>query len=211
MAEVESLIDFLRIKQKSVHKLFGRNKIQTLKHLADLQSFCYDPAHSRKYHKHLKIFRISAPVEKVWETYKTISPQETWKGRMVSFGVMYSRRKKQVTFYDDAYQGIEPGQLIFLNLNLFWNVAHLAVGHEIVDVYDDLRHIKICYIQNGASVGTQLIQVKKISETDTEVLHETWYSSGSWFRDKILYPILHARAITEFHNQVKRKAETSCQ
>ncbi len=207
MAEIKSSIDFLRIKKKSVHKLFGKNKIQTLNHLSDLQSFCYDPGHSKKYHKHLKSFGINASIEKVWDTYKTISPQDTWKGRMVSFGVMYSRKRNEVSFPDDAYHGIESGQLIFLNLNLFGNVAHLAVGHEVVDVYDDLRQIKICYVQNGASVGTQLIQVKKINETETEVLHETWYTSGSWLRDKILYPIFHTRAITEFHNNVKRKAE----
>jgi hypothetical protein len=207
MAEVESVIDFLRIKQKSVHKLFRRNKIQTLKHLADLQSFCYDPVHTKKYHKHLISIRVNAPIEKVWETYKTISPQDTWKGRMVSFGVMYSRKKNQLSFQDDAYHGIEPGQLIFLNLNLFANLAHLAVGHEVVGVYDDLKHIKICYVQNGASVGTQLIQLKKISDSETEVLHETWYTSELWVRDKFLYPIFHTRAIVEFHSNVKRKAE----
>lgn len=207
MAEIEISIDFLRIKKKSVHKLFGKNNLKTLKNLADLQSFCYDPAHTRKYNKHLKSFRIKAPLEKVWETYKSISPQETWNGKMVSFGTMYSRKRNQLSFHDDSYSGIEPGQLIFLNLNLFGDIVHLAVGHEVVDVYDDLKHIKICYVQNGASVGTQLIQLKKISETETEVLHETWYSSGSWFRDKILYPVFHTCAITEFHNNVKRKAE----
>lgn len=207
MAEVESRIDFSRIEQKSVHKLFGKNKIHTLRHLADLQSFCYDPGHTRKYHKHLKTFKIKAPLEKVWETYKTISPQDTWKGRMVSFGVMYSRKKNQLFFQDDAYNGIEPGQLIFLNLNLFANLAHLAVGHEVVDVYEDRKQIKICYVQNGASVGTQLIQLKKINEAETEVLHETWYTSGSWVRDKILYPVFHARAVGEFHANVKKSAE----
>lgn len=207
MAEVESLIDFLRIRQKSVHKLFVKNKIKTLKNLAELQSFCYDPSHTKKYHKHLKSFRMGASLEKVWETYKTISPQDTWNGHMVSFGAMYSRRRNRLTFYDDAYQGIEPGQLIFLSLNLFGNAVHLAVGHEIVDVYDDLMQIKICYVQNGASVGTQLIQLKKIGASATEVIHETWYTSGSWFRDKILYPAFHARAIGEFHANVKRRAE----
>lgn len=207
MVEVESLIDFSRIKQKSVHKLFRKNKIRTLKNLADLQSFCYDPAHTRKYNKHLMTFKIGAPVEKVWETYKTISPQDTWKGHMVSFGVMYTRGKKQVSFHDDVYLGLEPGQLIFLNLNLFANKAHLAVGHEVVDVYEDLKQIRICYVQNGASVGTQLIQLTKASEHDTEVVHETWYTSGSWLRDKILYPVFHARAIREFHTNVKRRAE----
>jgi len=207
MAEVNSVIDFLRVKQKSVHRLFRKNKLQTLAHLADLQSFCYDPDNGKQFHKHIKSFRIHAPIEKVWETYKTISPQETWKGDMVSFGMMYSRRRGQITFPEDVYHGIEPGQLIFLNLNLFANFAHLAVGHEVVDVYEDQRHIKICYIQNGASVGTQLIQVNKVNDTETEVVHETWYTSGSWFRDKILYPIFHARAIREFHTNVKRSVE----
>lgn len=204
MAKVESLIDFLRIKQKSVHKLFGKNKILTLKHLSDLKSFCYDPGHSRKYHKHVLTFKINAPVEKVWETYKTISPQDTWNGRMVSFGAMYSRSKNRLSFHDDAYHGIEPGQLIFLNLNLFANVAHLAVGHEVVGVDENLRQIKICYVQNGASVGTQLIHLKHVSDSETKISHETWYTSGSWFRDKVLYPVFHTRAIREFHTNVKR-------
>lgn len=208
MAEVKALIDFVRISQKSVHKLFGKNNIKALENLADLQSFCYDPAHTRKYHKHLKTFKISAPIAKVWETYKTISPEDTWKGRMVSFGVMYSRIGDQLFFPGDAYQGLERGQLIFLNLNLFGNLVHLAVGHEVVDVLDDLKHIRICYVQNGASVGTQLIQVQKINEASTSVVHETWYTSGSWLRDKVLYPLFHARAITEFHTNVKRKAES---
>jgi hypothetical protein len=207
MAEVNSVIDFLRVKQKSVHRLFRKNKLQTLAHLADLQSFCYDPSNGKQYHKHVKSFRIHASIEKVWETYKTISPQETWKGDMVSFGMMYSRKREQITFPEDTYPGIEPGQLIFLNLNLFANLAHLAVGHEIVDVYEDQRHIKICYVQNGASVGTQLIQLNKIHDTETEVVHETWYTSGSWMRDRVLYPLFHAKAITEFHHNVKRKAE----
>lgn len=208
MAEVEARIDFLRIRQKSLHKLFNKHHIQTLEHLSGLQSICYNPGNGKTYNKHCKTFSINAPAAKVWETYKTISPQDTWKGRMVSFGVMYSRRRNQLSFQDDAYTGIEPGQLIFLNLNLAGNMLHLAVGHEVVDVYDELRQIKICYVQNGASVGTQLIQIKKITETETEVVHETWYTSGSWLRDKILYPLFHTRAITEFHANVSRKAET---
>lgn len=206
MAEING-IDLLRVKQRSVHKLFARNKIKTLKNLADLQSFCYDPNNGRTFYKHVKSFRISAPLENVWRTYKTIPPQDTWRGRMVSFGMMYSRQENHITFSNDAYAGLAPGQLIFLNLNLFANKAHLAVGHEVVDVLEDKKHIKICYVQNGASIGTQLIQLNKVTETETEVIHETWYTSGSWLRDKILYPMFHARAITEFHTNVKHAAE----
>lgn len=208
MVEVGPAIDFSRIRQKSVHRLFRKNKLETVTHLSLLQSFCYNPDRANQFHKHLKHFRIAASIETVWQTYKTISPQDTWNGRMVSFGVMYSRKQNQLAYYDDAYEGLEAGQLIFLSLNLFANRLHLAVGHEVVAVFNDRMHIKICYIQNGASIGTQLIQLKKISDRETEVLHETWYTSGSWLRDKVLYPIFHERAITEFHTNVKRKAES---
>jgi hypothetical protein len=122
---------------------------------------------------------------------------------MVSFGMMYSRRRNEIMYSGDAYSGIEEGQIIFLNLNLFANVVNLAVGHEITGVNDNDKTIKTCYLQNGASTGTQLIQLKEISKGQTEVVHETWYRSGSIFRDKFLYPGFHTKGITEFHNNVQ--------
>lgn len=108
----------------------------------------------------------------------------------------------------DSYPGIEAGQIIFLNLNLLGSFVQLAVGHEITAVNENDRTIKICYLQNGASTGTQLIQLKRSNENQTEVVHETWYRSGSAFRDKVLYPRFHEKGLTEFHKNVKREAET---
>lgn len=107
----------------------------------------------------------------------------------------------------DSYTGIEAGQIFFLNLNLLGSFIQLAVGHEITAVNENDKTIKICYLQNGASTGTQLIQLKKSNENQTEVVHETWYRSGSIFRDRVLYPGFHERGLTEFHENVKRKAE----
>lgn len=126
---------------------------------------------------------------------------------MVSFGLMYSRLKNEISYPEDVYHGIEAGQIIFLNLNLFANLVHLAVGHEVTDVNDQEKTIKICYLQNGASTGTQLIQLKE-SGNQTTVIHETWYRSGSLFRDKLLYPGFHEKGLTEFHLNVKAKVES---
>ena len=126
---------------------------------------------------------------------------------MVSFGMMYTRKKNEISYHDDVYTGIEPGQIIFLNLNLFANLVHLAVGHEVTGVDEIDKNIKICYLQNGASTGTQLIQLKALNN-QTEVIHETWYRSGSLFRDKVLYPGFHEKGLTEFHLNVKRKIES---
>jgi hypothetical protein len=181
--------------------------VNTIDDLSNLKSLCFNPSDGEHYHKHFKSFLIRASIEHVWSTYKNISPDETRNGSMVSFGMMYARKQRKITYPGDPYDGLEAGQIIFLNLNLLGSIVTLAVGHEITEVNDHERSFKICYLQNGASTGTQFIQLKKISETETEVTHETWYRSGSWFRDKILYPGFHGKGLTEFHGNVKQRAE----
>jgi hypothetical protein len=128
------MIDFTRIRQEKVKTLLRVNGISTVQDLSKLKSFCYNSADGQKYHKHLKSFLIHADINKVWKAYKTISPQETWMGNMVSFGLMYSRSKNEILYQGDVYSGIEAGQIIFLNLNLFANLVNLAVGHEVTAV-----------------------------------------------------------------------------
>jgi hypothetical protein len=203
---MEGLIDFRKIKQEKVKKLLRDNTLNTLSDLSKLKSFCYNAADGKHYYKHIKSFLMDADINTVWHAYKTMSPESTRNGSMVSFGLMYSRKKNEIMYSGDPYSGIEAGQIIFLNLNLFRNMLHLAVGHEITEVSDNDKTIKICYLQNGASTGTQLIQLKE-EGNQTEVIHETWYRSGSRFRDKILYPGFHTKGLTEFHDNVKLKIQ----
>jgi hypothetical protein len=200
-------IDFNRIKHNKVRELLEKNGLYSLQDLSKLKSICYESVDGNKYHKHIKSFLIKADINSVWNIYKTIKPEETWSGKMVSFGLMYSRRHNVLSFPGDDYTGLEKGQVLFMNLNLFNNLANLAVGHEVTGVYDIEKCIKICYLQNGASIGTQTIQLSELNNSQTEIIHETWYTSGSLFRDKVLYPAFHSKAISEFHNNVKRKAE----
>lgn len=201
-------IDFSRIKQKKVISLLQKNGLYSLQDLSALRSLAYDPADGKAYNKHIKSFEIQGSIDIVWNTYKTISPEETRVGNMVSFGLMFSRKRNTIFYPGDRYTGMEPGQLIFLNLNLL-GLTQLAVGHEIVEVNDTERNFKICYLQNGASTGTQLIQLKQESENQTTVTHETWYRSDSFFRDRVLYPPFHEKGLTEFHESVKRKVEAT--
>lgn len=201
-------IDFSRIKQEKVRQLLRDNGLQTLSDLSRLKSFCYDQADGKKYHKHVKSFFIQADIDVLWNAYKTVSPDETRQGSMVSFGLMYSRSRQEIMYPGDSYTGIAAGQILFLNLNLFANILNLAVGHEITEVNEHDKTIKICYLQNGASTGTQLIQLKP-KGNQTEVIHETWYRSGSLFRDKILYPGFHEKGLTEFHENIKSRVESN--
>jgi hypothetical protein len=124
---------------------------------------------------------------------------------MVRFGLQYSRNQNTFSYPDNTqYKGIEAGQILILNLRLLNGLFNLAVGHEIKEVNDVQHFIRICYLENGASRGSQFIRLS-VTDNGTQVTHETFYKSNSWIRDKIFYPSLHEKAISEFHGTVKRK------
>ena len=200
-------IDFSRIKQAKVRKLLLDNGLSTLHDLSKLKSFCYDQTDGKHYYKHIKSFLISADIDTTWSAYKTVNPQEARNGGMVSFAMLYSKKRHEIMYAGDDYTGMESGQIAFFDLKLFGNILHMAVGHEVTEVNELEKTIKICYLQNGASTGTQLIQLREASNKATNVTHETWYRSGSLFRDKVLYPSFHTRGLTEFHENVRLKIQ----
>jgi hypothetical protein len=124
---------------------------------------------------------------------------------MLGFGLQYSRKNHKITYHEDDHGVIDKGQIVILNLKLLWNLVSLAVGHEITEVNEEEKYIKMCYLEGGASRGMQYIRLKETKEGFTEVIHETFYKSQSDFRDKRLYPLLHGLVIAEFHKKVRKK------
>jgi len=206
-SQVNKEVDFAKIKQKQVKKFmtdYGLNKLGGFK---KMRLVCFDPAVKATYHKHRKTFLIKQDIESVWNAYKTIHPKEAWNGEMVSFGLQYSRRNNAINYLNDEYAGMEKGQIIILNLRLLWGALNIAVAHEVAEVNELERSIKLCYMEGGASEGSQWITLRATKEGFTRVSHQTLYKSTSNFRDTRLYPRLHTKAITEFHDNVKKKAE----
>ncbi len=201
-------IDFARIRQEKVKKFISRFGLVNTLGFKKIKAVCYNPIEEKTYRKHHQSYLIHNDIESVWHTYKSIHPKEAWTGEMVSFGVQYSKNSNCINYLDDPYSGMEKGQIIILNLRLFWGLLNIAVAHEVVEVNEDKRTIKLCYMEGGASEGSQWIQLLETKEGFTEVSHLTLYKSKSAFRDTKLYPRLHTKAITEFHDNVKRKAES---
>lgn len=200
-------VDLDRIKQKKVRKFmtdFGLNKLSGF---LRIQSRCYDAAFEDSYHSHHESFLIRQKIESVWSIYKTIHPRELWSGEMVSFGLQFSRKNNKVNYLNDDYTGIEKGLITILNLRLFWGVLNIAVAHEVAEVNEQERLIKLCYMEGGASEGSQWIRLEETKEGFTMVSHLTRYKSNSNFRDTKVYPRFHTKAIGEFHSSVKKKAE----
>lgn len=200
-------IDLGRIRQKKVKKFISAYGLHTTSGFTKMQPAGYDAKHQSTYRKHHKKFLIRQNIDVVWESYKTIHPNEAWKGNMVSFGLQYCTNKNKLQYLQDEYNGMEAGQIVILNLRLLWGALNIAVAHKIVEVNDLEKTIKLSYMMGGASEGSQWISMRATSEGFTEVSHDTYYKSKSAFRDKRLYPGLHTKAISEFHRSVKLKAE----
>lgn len=199
------LLDFSRIPHQKVISFVRDRGLQTANDFGQFKSRCYIPADT-SYRKHVKTFFVEAPLDIVWRTYKSISPQEAWQGDMLRFGFMFSRTTNTFTYHDDhQYEGIEAGHVLVLNLRLLGDTVTLAVGHEVKEVNEQMKYIRICYMDNGKSEGSQFIQLSGLANGHTQIVHETFYKSNSWVRDILLYPALHTRAINAFHHNVKKK------
>lgn len=200
-------VDFGRIRHKKVKRFIQQFGLNSLIDFTRMLPICYDPASKASYHTHRKSFLIKKDIESVWKVYTTIHPREAWNGEMVGFGLQYSKQSNTVNYLNDEYAGMEKGQIIILNLRLFWGALNIAVAHEIAEVNVEERRIKLCYMEGGASEGSQWITLRATREGFTRVSHHTYYKSKSNFRDTQLYPKFHTKAISEFHGNVKRKAE----
>jgi len=201
-------VDFGKIKHKKVKEFMIDYGLSTVAGFKKMEPLCYLPADKSSYHSHHKTFLIKKNIDLVWDTYVTIHPMEAWNGEMVSFGLQYSKKDQMINYLSDDYNGMQKGQIIILNLNLFWGMLNIAVAHEIAEVNKEKRLIKLCYMKGGASEGSQWITLSA-REGFTEVSHQTLYKSKSTFRDTKLYPALHTKAISEFHLNVKKKAESA--
>ncbi|HEX6891093.1 MAG TPA: hypothetical protein VF141_10370 [Chryseolinea sp.] len=200
-------VDFEKVRQKTVKKFIATFGLSGPTGFTEMRPECYNPSMESSYHVHTKTFLIRSNIDCVWNAYKTIHPKEAWNGAMVSFGLQYSRMKNCINYLNDDYSGMEKGQIIILNLRLLWGGLNIAVAHEVSEVNEHNRMIKLCYMRGGASEGSQIITMRETKEGFTDVLHKTFYKSKSHFRDTRLYPMLHTKAISEFHLNVKKKAE----
>lgn len=201
-------INFDRIQFKKLTKLLEQNNLFTKNDLKNIELACYSPGNdSTSYSSHIKSFLIEADIAAVWQAYKTVSPTSTKNRKeIVGFGILYGQRNDKIYYLEDAYDGMEEGQLVFWNLRLAGGLIKLSVGQVIHNIDDKAKSFEICYLAQGISHGSQYIQLYPTKEGYTQVVHYTRFRSGSKFRDR-LYPGLHENAIDEFHENIRKSVE----
>lgn len=197
-------LDVSRIKPKKVKKFLRDNGLSGPDDFIDFHSVCFDPSNSSEYSYHTRTYTFNRNIDEMWEVYKTIHPNES-NGKMISFALGYCKNSKQVIYQEDHYPGVEVGQVMILNLNIF-NLSSIVVAHEVKEVNEEAKCIRLSYMKQGKARGSQWFRLTRLSDTETEVKHETYYKSNSFIRDKFFYPLVHGMIISEFHHSIYKKA-----
>ncbi|MBV6643550.1 MAG: hypothetical protein KI791_22715 [Cyclobacteriaceae bacterium] len=189
--------DYSKVIYPSVEKLFRDAKIEGP---GDLQPVCFN-GQEDEYLKHDASYTIDATVDVVWDAYKTIHPAIAWQSRMIRFGFVYSRQKDHYVYHaDEDFGGIAKGQVYLINLNIIKGIQ-IAVAHEVDEVNDEEKLIRLCYLNTGKTAGSQWIQMEAEGNR-TIITHKTRYKGTSFIRDRLLYPYFHQKATTQFHQKM---------
>lgn len=196
-------IDIKQIPQRKI-RLFIHNHI--LAHdtkFSDLHSEYSKDADSTNYTREEQRFILKEKIAKVWSAYRSFHPSEIWNGKMITFGVSFSRNAKTVAYRTNKSSSIDTGEIILLNLRLLKGTINLAVGIEITSIDSIKKCIEFCYINGDVSQGIQRIQLVTTKEGYTQIIHTTLFKSRSAFRDRYIYPFFHRRTVKEFHKNIR--------
>jgi hypothetical protein len=197
-------LDITRIKQKSVQKFIVDLETRGITYFEDLHPSVDDQTDSGKFDRNCHYFRNDHPVDEVWNAYKVAHPAEIWKGRIVSLGFIYSPVKKQIIYPEDEYPGLEPGQIFFIEMRVFFGMVHFPVSFVVTDVDQQKYSVSFSYIREGMSKGAQTIKLKEKELDRTEIEHSSIHQTENVLRDKTLYPIYHKKAIKEVHSNIRK-------
>lgn len=197
----QQTVDFRLIKQKKIRKIIKINNLSRSENYTKVKSNCLCEEDS-DFNVHKKSYLFQFPIKEVWNAYLEIPPKTAWSDNLTSFGMMYESHNGLFHYVDDVAPVTEVGQLIFINLHLLKGLVNIAVAHEVKEINEQTHLIRTCYLESGKSKGTQFLRMKAVNDHETIVEHTTFYKSGSRFRDKHLYPILHEKIISEFHANI---------
>lgn len=197
-------INYDLIYYSSIQKYIHENIDPYADKITDIHPSCQSDTDFSGFQKQVKRYTIKREFSEVWDHYLNTNPAKSWEGRLVSFGVLLSKPTNSIIYKGGKFRSIEPGQIIFLNLNLLRGIYQLAMAFEIIKVDKPSKVIEFSYIEGNTSKGIQRLEFEETEEGHTQIVHTSFYKSHSKLRDKVLYPFYHKKATNEFHRNLRR-------
>lgn len=197
-------IDFDLIQHRQVKNYINQQKEDRVENLSDFVPSCFSTSDFSGYQKQEKEYIIKASLPIVWKSYTQANPAKSWDGKLVSFGLLISKKTNNIFYPGDEIPGIDTGQIIFLDIELLGGNYHLAMAFEIIKEDPENGIVEFSYLEGNKTRGIQRLKFEATEEGYTKIVHSSYYKSPSKLRDKILYPYFHKRLINEFHRNFRR-------
>lgn len=198
-------IDFDLIEYRQIKNYINQQKEDRVENLSDFKSSCASNSDLSGYEIQKKEYILKAGLPIVWKSYTEANPAKTWDGKLVSFGLLISKKTNSIFYPGDDIPGIDTGQIIFLDLELLGGNFHLAMAFEIINKDPENGIVEFSYLEGNKTLGIQRLKFTSTEDGYTKIVHSSYYKSPSKLRDKILYPYFHKRLINEFHRNFRRK------
>ena len=196
-------IDFTLIPQRKICTYIEKQINNQVSFLEEVEATCKSVIDFNNYSFTESIYTIDEPLHDVWQKYISVSPSVSWDGKMISFGLLFSKKTDSILYRNEnTYEGLDTSQVIYVNLRMMGGIYNLAVGFEITHIDTLNKQIQFSYIDGGKAKGIQTLQFTALNSGNTQLIHQTYFKSESNLRDKYFYPTYHRKAINEFHRNI---------
>lgn len=201
-------INTVLIKQKSIRNFLKGQIEKGIVNFEDFLPSVTTQTDTSQFDFNVHSFRLRQSLPVVWNAYQTSHPAQIWQGKVVSCGFIYSPVSKRVIFGDDKYQGLEPGQIFFIEMRVLCGLVKFPVCFMVTKIDENHHAITFSYVSTGLSKGAQTIRLIDNGKGGTEILHSSIHQTENVLRDKTLYPIYHKKAIKEVHRNIRKLLES---
>lgn len=169
---------------------------------SDVKPSLEPTASTEGFRYHEREYVVKDSLLEVWSHYVHTNPSIAWNASRFTFGMLFSKNNNQLVYPNGQVDGIDPGQIIYLNLNVL-KIKKLATAFEITTVDDKQNVIEFSYVEDNVTHGKQQLTFSQTRKGYTKITHRTYFKSESALRDHFLYPYFHTRLTNTYHRNMK--------
>ena len=197
-----SNVDTKQLGYKKVAKYLKKKSKENIVYFSDIRPSVNDSSDFSPFCFHSGSYIVHAPIQQTWNTCILESPAKLWNSKMLGLSCVYNANSDTI-FYrlSQHFDTLGLNQIYFINLRIL-RLFNVAAALIITKIDYDQKLIEFTYVEGNKSIGRQILRLVETGESETKIVHDTFYRSNSDFRDKRLYSRFHQIAITGLHKRI---------